>query len=129
MEALESQIRKWLMFFMAMLFISGLTAIPIKSEIDFVYKMTEKITFVESWLARVQEGIHDTSDKYPFLFYGYDWLAFAHILLAILFIGPMRDPVRNKWVIEFGIISCLLIIPVALIAGRDGLIIESSFRG
>ena len=53
-----------------------------------------------------------------FFFYGYDWLAFAHFMLAILFIGPLKDPVKNKWVIEFGIIACLLIIPFALIAGQ-----------
>ena len=38
-------------------------------------------------------------------------------MLAILFIGPLRDPIRNKWVIEFGMIACLLIIPYAFIAG------------
>ena len=38
-------------------------------------------------------------------------------MLALVFIGPYRDAVRNKWVIEFGIYACLLIIPFALIAG------------
>jgi hypothetical protein len=52
------------------------------------------------------------------LAYGYDWLAFAHFVLAILFIGPLKDPVRNKWVIEFGMIACVLIIPFAFIAGH-----------
>ena len=63
-------------------------------------------------------GVQQTGKNYPFLFYVYDWLAFAHFVLAILFIGPIRDPVKNKWVIEFGIIACLLIIPFALIAGE-----------
>ena len=58
------------------------------------------------------------NNQYPFLAYGYDWLAFAHFVLAILFIGPLKDPVRNKWVIEFGMIACLLIIPFAFIAGH-----------
>ena len=49
--------------------------------------------------------------------YGYDWLAFAHFVLAILFIGPYRDPVRNIWVIQFGMIACALVIPFAFIAG------------
>ena len=60
----------------------------------------------------------DTNKEYPFLAYGYDWLAFAHFVLAILFIGPLKDPVRNKWVIEFGMIACVLIIPFAFIAGH-----------
>ncbi len=36
---------------------------------------------------------------------------------TIAFIGPLRDPVRNRWVVEFGIISCLLVLPLALIMG------------
>jgi hypothetical protein len=65
----------------------------------------------------VYEAVRVTGDKYHFLLYGYDWLAFAHLVLALVFIGPYRDPVRNKWVVEFGIYTCLLIIPFALIAG------------
>ncbi len=118
MEILQKQIRGWIWFFMIALFLSGLTAIPVKWGIDLLYKMTEGIRFMQPWMEKVQEGIHDTSDKYHFLFYGYDWLAFAHFVLAILFIGPLRDPVKNKWVIEFGMIACLLIIPFALIAGH-----------
>jgi hypothetical protein len=38
----------------------------------------------------------DTSDKHPFLFYGFDWLALAHLVIALLFFGPYRDPIRNK---------------------------------
>jgi hypothetical protein len=51
------------------------------------------------------------------MYYGYDWLAFAHIVIAIVFIGPYQDPVKNKWVVEFGMIACILIIPFAMIAG------------
>ena len=118
MEKLKKQIKGWIVFFMAALIISGLTAIPVRSEINFLYKMTEDIGFVQSWMEKLHDGINETSDKYPFLFYGYDWLAFAHFVIAILFIGPLRDPVRNKWVIEFGMIACLLIIPFALVAGH-----------
>jgi hypothetical protein len=39
-------------------------------------------------------------------------------MLAILFIGPLRDSVKNKWVIEFGVIACILIIPFAMVAGH-----------
>ena len=118
MEALQKQLRGWIWFFMISLFLSGLTAIPAKWGIDFLYRMTEDIRFIQPWMENVQDGVHETSDKYHFLFYGYDWLAFAHFVLAILFIGPLRNPVKNKWVIEFGMIACLLIIPFALIAGH-----------
>jgi len=68
-------------------------------------------------VTRSIDAVQNTGKNYSFLFYGYDWLAFAHFVLAILFIGPLRNPVKNKWVIEFGIIACILIIPYALIAG------------
>jgi len=58
-----------------------------------------------------------TGEQYPFLAYGTDWLAFAHIVIAIAFLGPLKDPVRNTWVVDFGIIACVLVIPLALICG------------
>jgi hypothetical protein len=35
----------------------------------------------------------------------------------LIFVGPLRDPVRNKWVIDWAIISCLLVFPLAFMAG------------
>lgn len=58
-----------------------------------------------------------TYAHYPWVAYGTDWLAFAHLALAVLFIGPWRDPVRNIWVIEFGLLACLGVLPLALICG------------
>ncbi len=49
--------------------------------------------------------------------YGTDWLAFAHVIIAVCFIGPLVDPVRNVWVIKFGLIACAAVIPTALIFG------------
>jgi hypothetical protein len=49
--------------------------------------------------------------------YGTDWLAFAHIVIAVAFVGPYIDPIRNKWVISFGLVACAGVIPLALIAG------------
>ena len=61
----------------------------------------------------------DRSDEpaYPFLAYGTDWLAFAHLVIAVAFWGPLRDPVRNVWVVKFGMIACAGVVPLALIAG------------
>jgi hypothetical protein len=53
------------------------------------------------WVVRVYAALRDMNSRYPFLAYGYDWLAFAHLVIAVAFIGPLRDPVRNKWVMEF----------------------------
>ena len=111
-------IRNWLKVFILSLFISGLTAIPVEKELTYIINHFPFDGTIKGWLEEVLIGVQHTSRDYPFLFYGYDWLAFAHFVLAILFIGPFRNPVRNKWVIEFGIIACILIIPFALIAGH-----------
>jgi hypothetical protein len=111
-------IRRWLLFFMIALFFSGLTAMPAEAELNFLSRCFPFGSFLGSWIDKVYLGVANTNRNYPFIGYGYDWLAFAHFVLAVLFIGPYRDPVRNKWVIEFGMIACLMIIPFAMIAGH-----------
>jgi hypothetical protein len=69
------------------------------------------------WIERVYVALSTTSAVYPFLAYGTDWLAFAHLVIAAAFIGPYIDPVRNKWAITFGLVACAGVIPLALIAG------------
>jgi hypothetical protein len=69
-------------------------------------------------MSKVLYAYREVNEKYPFLIYGYDWLAFAHFVLAILFIGPYRDPIKNIWVIQFGLIACVVILPTAFIAGH-----------
>ena len=117
MEKEIQRIRALLVFFMIMLVISGLTAIPIEWELSMVHRLFDIDSKIGAWLTQVYGAVSEMSSRYPFLFYGYDWLAFAHLVLALVFIGPYRDPVRNKWVIEFGVYACLLIIPFAFIAG------------
>ncbi len=111
-------IRNWLWFFMASLFISGLTAIPVEPELTFLINHFPFEGSIKGKLEEVLIAVKQTRENYPFLFYGFDWLAFAHFVLAILFIGPFRDPVKNRWVIEFGIIASVLIIPFAMVAGH-----------
>ncbi|HEY6503957.1 MAG TPA: hypothetical protein VIZ28_08295 [Chitinophagaceae bacterium] len=111
-------IRRWIIFFMIALFLSGLTAIPAETGLAFLSRCFSPATSTGAWIEKVYIGVSNTNRDYPFIAYGYDWLAFAHFVLAILFIGPLRDPVRNKWIIEFGMIACVLIIPFALIAGH-----------
>ena len=38
-------------------------------------------------------------------------------MIAIVFIGPLRDPVKNIWVIDFGMIACVLVVPFAMLMG------------
>ena len=40
--------------------------------------------------------------------YGFDWLAFAHLLIAIAFLGPLKDPIKNEWIIRWGMIASAL---------------------
>ena len=103
---------------MVALFLSGLTAIPILWELEWLTRFFSIDSPIGFWLDKVYLGAKETGTRYPFLFYGYDWLAFAHFVLAFLFIGPYKYPVRNKWVVEFGIYACILIIPFALTAGH-----------
>ncbi len=118
MENKLKQIRQWIVFFMIVLFLSGLTAIPLEKELAFLSRCFSPANMIGAWMDKVYLAIVHTNKQFPFLAYGYDWLAFAHFVLAILFIGPLKDPVRNKWVIEFGMIACVLIIPFAFIAGH-----------
>jgi hypothetical protein len=111
-------VRRWIIFFMITLFLSGLTAIPAEAELAFLSRCFPADTMIDGWIEKIYTGVANTNKDYPFITYGFDWLAFAHFVLAILFIGPLKDPVRSKWVIEFGMIACLLIIPFALIAGH-----------
>ena len=98
--------------------LSGLTAFPPESELEYLIGKSSSFSeSMQSWLQVIYNAIKNTNENYPYLSYGTDWLAFAHMVLAILFIGPLRDPVKNIWVIEFGMIACVLIIPLAFIAG------------
>src|SRR6185369_17425051 len=64
-----------------------------------------------------QMALHETDVKYPFMSYGTDWLAFGHFVIAIAFVGALRDPVRNVWLFTFGMIACVLVVPYAFVFG------------
>lgn len=99
--------------------VSGLTAFPLETEMAYLVKHVEILPIsLQLWLGEIYHALKTTNLHYPFLSYGTDWLAFAHLMLAVLFIGPLKDPLKNKWVIDFGIICCIAIIPLALIAGN-----------
>jgi hypothetical protein len=103
--------------FIVCLFLSGLSAIPVSLELSFLQRYFPQDSSFGNWLSIVHDAYNRVNDQQPFLLYGYDWLAFAHFILAILFIGPYRDPIKNIWVVQFGLIACLLIFPFAFVAG------------
>jgi hypothetical protein len=107
-----TQVRCWLLVFVVGLVLSGVTAFPLVTESRLLADIVD-IEFID----RVRDGLAETNRRYPFIAYGTDWLAFAHLVIAVAFWGPYRDPVRNVWVVRFGMIACLAVIPLALIAG------------
>jgi len=109
-------IRRWLAFFMAALLVSGLTAVPIEWGTRWLSRSLEGWGDPwYGWAAYAAEAVAHVGAAYPMLFYGTDWLAFAHVVIALAFIGPYRDPVRNKWVVVWGLWCCLLVLPLAFL--------------
>jgi len=112
-DRLQQQIKWGMLFFMTALIISGATAIPVEWELKTFLSDHPSDTSLSQLLHRVLVAVQETNSKFPFLMYGYDWLAFAHFVIAIAFVGVIKNPVRNIWVVEFGMIACALIIPFA----------------
>ncbi|MCA0399109.1 MAG: hypothetical protein LCH51_17065 [Bacteroidetes bacterium] len=113
-------IRRWLLLFMGCLLLSGLTAFPIETLLAFTlqqWPLGLQQSAPYEWVLKVYKAVAATNQQYPFLAYGTDWLAFAHILFTILFIGAWKDPYRNRWLIDFGLIACAAIPILAFSAG------------
>ena len=115
---LKSSIRNQILFFIIGLLLSGITAFPIETELAIAHANISSFPlYVRDWLSTVYFAVKTTNQQFPYLSYGTDWLAFAHIVISVAFIGPLKDPVKNIWVIQFGMISCVMIFPLAFIAG------------
>jgi hypothetical protein len=118
----EKRVRILIVFFIIGLTLSGLSAIPTQWETQILKQLFGSGTWLASflpeisgWVDRIHEGVQNSYGQYPFLAYPNDWLAFGHVIIAIAFIGPLRDPVKNIWVVELGMIACILVIPWAII--------------
>lgn len=120
------RIRLVLAGFVIGLVLSGLTAFPLTWELNLLARWMgatenatpDNLSGLLEWIVRVRNALRDTDGAYPFLAYGYDWLAFAHLMIALAFIGPWRDPVRNVWIIEWAMLCCVAILPLAFICGH-----------
>lgn len=115
------RIRVLLVGFIIGLVLSGLTAIPLSFELkllsSWLHNAPVQLLALHEWIFRVRDALVDTDGKYPFLAYGTDWLAFAHLMIALAFIGPLRDPVRNRWVLEWAMICCACVPVLAFTMG------------
>jgi hypothetical protein len=115
---LTKKIRRLIIFFIISLMLIGITAFPLEWELSILNEYSQYVPdTIKNWIYDVFNAISETNSKYPFMSYGTDWLAFAHIVIAVVFIGPLKDPVRNIWVIQFGMIACIMIFPLAFICG------------
>lgn len=115
---LRKQVKRWIILFIVFLVLSGITAFPLVTELAFLTShVTAFPAFMQEWILEINAAIQQVSAEHPQLQYGTDWLAFAHIVIATAFIGPLQDPVRNSWVIRFGMIACVMVLPLAFIAG------------
>lgn len=117
-QKLRSRIRRWIIVFIIGLVLSGVTAFPLESELAFLSgHLSWAPDVLQQWIGKIYFAVKTTNQQFPYLSYGTDWLAFGHLVIAMAFVGPLRDPVKNIWVIEFGMIACVMVIPLAFIAG------------
>jgi len=118
------QIRCSILMVIVGLVISGVTAFPLLHELNLLSEWiaggslapAAHTGFVK-WILTVREGLEVTYARYPFIAYGTDWLAFGHLMIALFFILPWRDPVRYEGVLKIGVVISLMIFPLALICG------------
>ncbi len=123
---IRRNIRLALALFIAGLVVSGVTAFPLLHELNWLVTIFHveqaaasgrAFSGIAAWILKVREGLSVTYAHYPFIAYGTDWLAFGHLIIALFFIGPMRDPVRNVFILQTGLWACGLVLPLALICG------------
>ena len=109
------------------LVISGVTAFPLLHELNWIASLITgnsgdlnpaNYSGFTHWVLKVRAGLESSYRAYPFIAYGTDWLAFAHLMIALFFILPYRDPRRYLGVLHVGVWMSLLIFPIALICGH-----------
>jgi hypothetical protein len=117
-KKLRKRIKNLIIAFIIALVLSGVTAFPVETELAIVNANISAFPDgFRSWIGEVYLAVKELNANHPYLSYGTDWLAFAHIVIAVAFVGPLKDPVKNIWVIQFGMISCIMVFPLAFIAG------------
>lgn len=110
-----TKIRVAIIVFVALLVLSGVTAFPLRTEMEFL--IAHKNSFSDTlgqWIQTVYDAIKQTPDV---ILYGTDWLAFAHIIIALFFVPVYIDPVRYKANLLVAISACGAIFFLAFICG------------
>lgn len=120
-----ARLRVVLGLFILGLVVSGVTAFPLLREVELIastrglaeHANAAAVSGFDHWILIVRDGLRESYGKYPWIAYGTDWLAFAHLIIAVFFIGPFVDPARNVWVLRAGVIACTAVVPLALVCG------------
>ena len=113
-------------FFIVGLILSGVTAFPLLTELRLLASWLgitnaadyAQLSGLQHWIARVLFALEQNQIQFPFLAYGTDWLAFGHLCIAVFFIRPLWKPLESDWVLNCGLVCCVGVIPLALIAGE-----------
>lgn len=109
------QIRKVVIVFMSLLILSGVSAFPLVTEVQWMKAHINVFpVYFHNWILTVHHSVMQTPE---IVLYGTDWLAFAHIIISLFFIGVYQDPVRNKFIVNVGIAACLFVFPLAFVCG------------
>lgn len=117
---LMTRIRWMIAIMIAGLFVAGATGIPLEWEVGLLrqwFASDGQSGILAQWIIKIHDALVGTSQNHPELYYGTDWMAFGHFVIAVAFVGAWRNPVRNVWLFEFGMIACVMVIPFALIFG------------
>jgi hypothetical protein len=115
MQTEIKKIRQVVLVFIVLLVLSGVTAFPLVTEVNWMVANIQSFpTFFHVWIYKVYDAVHATPS---IVLYGTDWLAFAHIIISLFFVGVYQDPIRNKFSINVGIAACVAVFPLAFICG------------
>lgn len=108
-------IRFHLVLFVIILALSGITAFPIQTEINYMYANLKHFPLeFHEWITRLYNNMNSTPDV---MFYGTDWLAFAHIVISLFFVPVYLDPIKHKANLYVAMAACFMIFPLAFICG------------
>jgi hypothetical protein len=115
-----------LALFITGLVLSGMTALPLESELAFLDRLTgfEEFTGppashidLVTWVKFVHTALHETYIRFPLFGYATDWLGFGHFVIAAFFVLPFLHPARYRGVLIVGLAACAGVFSVALICG------------
>lgn len=115
---------RWMLSLVVLgLILSGLTTFPLIWEVNLLNTWLGSgsglsgLPEVSGFISHIHEGVTLIDRQYPFLRYGLDWLGFAHIAIALAFLGPIQKPLEHYWIVSWAILVCILCVPAILIFG------------